>query len=126
MALHTDPTATDITNQEVLIGRAVRVMATGAGEGIAGPARIAFTCEWMVLDGMPLRHADHGGVTTHAKVIDFPKELKAIVGGMGAVTGPAALGMHDAMYDETTLAGFKILLHALVADHAELAVTIGP
>lgn len=126
VTFHTDPAAADISDQKVLVCGTVGVVATGATEGIPGPPRITLALDRVILDWMSLGQPSQRDVTVNAKVVNLPKELKTIVGGMRTVASTAALGVHDAVDHEALLAGIKILLHFLMTDHTELTLAIGP
>lgn len=126
MTLCADPLAAQITDQHIFERGSVRIMATGAGEGVTGPARITFTSNRMILHRVAIFHPHQARVTSQTKLADFCIKLKRMIGGVGAMAGATTLCFHDAVDNKILRTTLNKFLHIFVANHTQLGFTVGP
>jgi len=104
------------------------VMAADTSQGPAFPALFLGCRKRVPLNGMPSIDPGKPDMTTDAKLVDRFKKGKLIIGGVGIMTGYAALPDNNAMnilHPFLLLASHQVLLVTMAVD-TELRRTFGP
>jgi hypothetical protein len=97
MALNTDLTSVSLADQHEPFGRAVGIVTTRTGKGIALPPPFLRTGKGVPADRVTAGDAGQSGMAADAKFVDRLDKHELAIAGMGIMTGDAPTAGDDAV-----------------------------